>query len=81
MSSFNHLRSAGLTNADSEDFGSIAMGQRLAPAPFCYSDKCRGRFACVRKYVKGYPTACPDCGWSLRWTKVRFESNTTAAPD
>ncbi len=79
MSRYSALRATGLTNAESEDLGAIAMGKRLSPAPFCYSPKCtskRGRLS-VRKFVSGYPTDCPDCGWTLRWNKVRIEFNST----
>lgn len=77
MSRFNLLKDAGLTNTESEHYGAVAMGKRLSPVPFCYSDKCRGGAVSARKYVSGYPSTCPDCGHSLRWSKVKIESNTS----
>jgi hypothetical protein len=81
MSYFTFLKSAGLTNNESEDYGSIASGKRLAPVPFCYSPKCTAKTtrACVQKIVRGYPDACPDCGWSLRWTKVHVDYTSAAS--
>lgn len=76
MGSFDSLKNAGLTNAESEGYGAMAMGKRLSPVPFCSSDRCLGRSGktSIRKCVEGYPTACPDCGHALVWRKVFIES-------
>lgn len=76
MSSAKYLKEHGLLNADTEDLGVIAMGQRTAPVAYCSSPKCAGHytnFRSVRKDVVGHPTNCPDCGYVLRWGKMKYE--------
>lgn len=81
MGSFEFLRRAGVTNAESESYGAIAMGQRIAIVPYCYNKKCTGKSSdtCVRKEVRGRPVQCPDCGWALYWTKMKISYESTSA--
>lgn len=75
MSQYSYLQAKGLTNSDSEDLGAIAMGKRMESAAFCYSPNCAGKLgkSSVRVNVRGYPSACPKCGWALKWSKVHTE--------
>lgn len=64
------LNTAGLTNRDSEDFGSIIMGKRSEYEAWCDSDQCSTRRP-VKKVVKGEPTDCPDCQSILIWKRSK----------
>lgn len=65
------LNTAGLTNRDTEDLGSIIMGKRSEYEAWCDSDQCTTTRRPVRKIVEGEPTDCPDCQSILMWKRSK----------
>lgn len=68
---YGALNTAGLTNHDSEDFGSIIMGKRSAYDAFCDSEHCSTGYKPKRKIVVGEPVDCPDCDSILIWKRKK----------
>lgn len=79
----DRLKSYGLLNAESEDYGTLASAKMPEQKAYCTSDKCcvyecdirrhgkiyrgKARRPHMVKYVSGKPDNCPDCGSALLW--------------
>lgn len=68
-----HLERAGLTNRNSEDWGTLATRPPIKQDPFCTSAQCcgSGNWSPVKKVVEGKPDLCPDCGLYLLYKRAR----------
>lgn len=75
----NYLKSVGLTNFESEDYGTLASSKERTkiPVAYCTSDKCCSlggskRLSKIYKNVHSNTTYCPNCRSSLLW-KMQYE--------
>ena len=73
------LQRAGLTNHDSEDYGSLATARsKTYLKALCSSVRCAGAYSYsngVVKKVVGKPDLCPDCGRTLFYHWSPYEED------
>lgn len=78
MSSYSILRTLGLTNHYSDDFGTFALEKRATLIGCCTSDECTAKKRKASGFNVSYiqvtknksDTHCPRCGHALFWRKT-----------